>query len=99
MILITGAVEVGEANRAAFIAAASRHVALSRQEAGCISHGVFEDVMAPGTFVFVERWADMVAVRAHFAKDYSRAFVEMIERLAVRSTGVEIHDVASTRVV
>jgi quinol monooxygenase YgiN len=62
MIMITGTVEVADANRAAFIAAAARHVALSRQEPGCISHGVYEDAMAPGVFVFVERWADMSAV-------------------------------------
>lgn len=99
MILITGTVEVTDANRVAFIAAASRHVTLSRQEAGCISHGFFEDAMAPGTFVFVERWTDMAAVQAHFAMDYSREIVGVIRSLSERSTGVEIHEVAATRVV
>lgn len=99
MILITGTVEVAEANRAAFIAAATRHVTLSRGEAGCISHGFFEDVMAPGTFVFVERWRDMAAVQAHFTEDYSREIVGLIGALSERSTGVEIHEVASMRVV
>ncbi|HEY7798573.1 MAG TPA: putative quinol monooxygenase [Hyphomonadaceae bacterium] len=99
MILITGTVEVPAENREAFIAAATRHVSLSRTEPGCISHGVHEDVMASGTFVFVERWRDMAAVQEHFAKDYSRETVAMIRKLSVSSTGVEIHDVASTRVV
>ncbi len=99
MILITGTVDVAEVNRAAFIAAASHHVTRSREEAGCISHGFFEDVMAPGTFVFVERWRDMKAVQAHFAMDYSREIVGVIRGLSERSTGVEIHEVASTRVV
>ena len=99
MILITGTVVIADANRAAFIAAATHHVALSRTEAGCISHGVFEDQMAAGTFTFVERWRDMDAVREHFAKDYSRQTAAMLSRLAESSTGVEIHEVASTRVV
>ena len=99
MILITGTVVIADANRAAFIAAATHHVALSRTEAGCISHGVFEDQMAPGTFTYVERWRDMDAVREHFAKDYSRQTAAMLSRLAESSTGVEIHEVASTRVV
>jgi quinol monooxygenase YgiN len=99
MILITGTVEVAEANRAAFIAAVTRHVTLSREEAGCVSHGFFEDVMARGTFVFVERWRDMAAVQAHFAKGYSHEIVGVIRGLSVSSTGVEIHEVASTRVV
>jgi quinol monooxygenase YgiN len=99
MILITGTVEVADKNRAAFVAAVTRHVTLSQEEAGCISHGFFEDVMAPGTFVFVERWRDMTAVQAHFAKDYSQEIVGVIRGLSMRSTGVEIHEVASTRVV
>jgi quinol monooxygenase YgiN len=99
VILITGTVEVAEASRAAFIAAVARHVTLSREEAGCISHGCFEDVMAPGAFVFVERWRDMAAVQAHFAEDYSQEIVGVIRALSVRSSGVEIHEVASTRVV
>jgi quinol monooxygenase YgiN len=99
MILITGSVVAPAENRAAFIAAATRHVSLSRTEPGCISHGVHEDVMAPGTFVFVERWRDISAVQEHFAKDYSRETAAMIRKLSTSSTGVEIHDIASTRVV
>jgi len=99
MILITGTVEIAAADRHAFIAAANRHVELSRTEPGCVSHGFFEDVMAPGTFVFVERWRDMAAVQEHFARDYSRETAGLIRRLAVTSTGIEIHEVASTRIV
>lgn len=99
MILITGTVVVAEQNRAAFIAAVTRHVTLSRQEPGCISHGFFEDVMAPGTFTFVERWRDMDAVKIHFAMDYSREIVGVLKSLSESSTGVEIHEIASTRVV
>jgi len=99
MILITGTVVIAPENRAAFVEAATHHVALSRTEPGCISHAVHEDVMSPGTFVFVERWRDMAAVQEHFAKDYSRETVAMIRKLASRSSGVEIHEIASTRVV
>lgn len=99
MILITGTVTVREDNRAAFLEAVVRHVTLSRQEPGCISHGCHEDVMAPGTFVFVERWRDMDAVKEHFAKDYSRETVAAIRSLSTQSTGVEVHEIASTRVV
>ena len=99
MILITGTVVVAENNREAFLKAATHHVALSREEPGCISHGVFEDAMSPGTFTFVERWRDMDAVKEHFAMPYSKETAVMLRRLAVSSTGVEIHDVASTRVV
>lgn len=99
MILITGTVVIPEQNREAFITAVTRHVTLSRQEPGCISHGFFEDVMALGIFTFVERWRDMDAVKVHFAMDYSREIVGVLRSLSDSSTGVEIHEVASTRVV
>lgn len=99
MILITGTVVVSPENRAKFLDAVIHHVTLSRQEPGCISHSCNEDVMAPGTFTFVERWRDMAAVKEHFAKDYSRNTVAVIRSLSMQSTGVEIHDIASTRVV
>jgi quinol monooxygenase YgiN len=99
MILTTGTVVVAPENRAAFLEASIRHVTLSRSEPGCISHGVHEDAMAPNTFVFVERWCDMAAVQEHFAKDYSRETAAMLRKLARSTTGVEIHEIASTRVV
>lgn len=55
--------------------------------------------MTPGTFVFLERWRDMAAVQAHFAEDYNQEIVGVIRALSVRSSGVEIHAVASRRVV
>jgi quinol monooxygenase YgiN len=99
MILITGTVVVPPESRAAFLEAVIHHVTLSRQEPGCISHSCNEDVMAPGTFTFVERWADMDAVKLHFAKDYSRKTVAAIRSLSTQSSGVEIHEIASTRIV
>jgi hypothetical protein len=38
-------------------------------------------------------------VQAHFTEDYSREIVGLIGALSEHSTGVEIHEVASTRVV
>ena len=97
MILITGTVAVTSENRAAFLDVAIRHVNHSREEAGCIAYSCNEDVMAPNSFTFVERWRDQAAVKFHFAQDYSRSFVGEIARLAINSPVVEIHEVAGTR--
>src|SRR6185295_10251126 len=99
MILITGTVVVTPENRAAFCAVADAHVAKSRAEPGCVSYHVCEDVMAPGAFVFVEKWRDQEAVAAHFAKDYSHYLVQEMRRLATNDPQIEIHEIASTRVV
>lgn len=97
MILITGTVVVAPENRAAFLAAAKRQVTGSRSEAGCLGYSCNEDVMAPNTFTFVERWKDQAAVQFHFAQDYSRAFVGEMQRLALNQPVVAIHEVAGTR--
>jgi quinol monooxygenase YgiN len=99
MILITGTVVVTAEKRAAFLKAAESHVSLSRKEPGCIAHGCHEDTMAPGTFVFLEKWKDQAAVNEHFAKDYSRAFVTEIATLASNAPQIEIHEIAVTRAV
>jgi quinol monooxygenase YgiN len=97
MILITGTVVVAPDNRAAFLKAAEHQVTHSRQEEGCQGYTCNEDVMAPNTFVFVERWRDQAAVQIHFAKDYSRLLVSEMQRLAINAPVVEIHEIANTR--
>ncbi|HVY88872.1 MAG TPA: putative quinol monooxygenase [Hyphomonadaceae bacterium] len=99
MILITGTVEVEEDKRAEFLKAAERQVRSSLREEGCLDYGCFEDAWRRNRFTFVERWRDSAAVQVHFAKDYSREFMAAMRALVSKSTGVEIHEVASTRVL
>lgn len=39
----------------------------TRRESGCISYELLQDSSNPTDFVFVERWANAAAERAHFA--------------------------------
>ena len=48
--------------------------------------------------VFVWRWRDMAAVRAHVAEDQSQEIVGVIGALSERSMAVEIHEMGSARV-
>jgi quinol monooxygenase YgiN len=48
--------------------------------------------------VFVGRWRDMAAVRAHVAEDQSQEIVGVIGALSERSMAVEIHEMGSARV-
>lgn len=49
--------------------------ARSRGEAGCLAHHCHVDVEGDTRLVFVEKWADVDAVRSHFAVPASAAFV------------------------
>jgi len=68
------------------------HVHRSRQEPGCISHAVHVDCENPLRLVFVEQWADRVALLAHFAVPASRGFVRALQPLAAASPTIEIYD-------
>lgn len=68
--------------RDAAIVLGAEHSARSRAEPGCIAHNVHVDAEDASRLVFVERWADMAAVKTHFAMPESGAFVRDLVKLA-----------------
>ena len=93
MIVITGAARVAEANRAKFEKVAERQVTLSREEAGNVSYGYYEDRMEPGRYFFYEEWKDRAAVDFHFAQSYCHEFMEATRRLAEMEPEIAIREV------
>ncbi|MBV9418683.1 MAG: antibiotic biosynthesis monooxygenase [Alphaproteobacteria bacterium] len=61
---------------------ALEHVHRSRSEPGCIEHGVYVDAENPLKLHFFERWADELAIKAHFAVPESRSFARQLRALA-----------------
>src|SRR5687767_14873002 len=72
MIVVIGAVTVQEAGFAELRRLAQQHVERSRNEPGCVSHAMSIDSENPLRLVFVEEWADLAALQAHFAVPESR---------------------------
>jgi len=75
MIIITGSVTLRPEHLAAGVAQCVAHSMRSRAEPGCLAHNCHIDCENPNRVAFVEQWADMAAVLAHFAVPESRAFV------------------------
>jgi len=42
----------------------------TREEAGCISYDLSQSLTDENTLVFVERWKDMDAIKAHFVEPH-----------------------------
>lgn len=82
MIIVTGHVIAREDTDEAMQRLSVEHVLRSRAEPGCISHEVTRDVQQPRRFVFVERWADMAALQAHFRVEASRQFAKSMAQLS-----------------
>ncbi|MCE9648392.1 MAG: antibiotic biosynthesis monooxygenase [Parvibaculum sp.] len=94
MIVITGRMNIPDANRKDFFDISTRQVRLSREEAGCLSYWLFEDAMAPGTFFFYEEWKDRDAVDFHFKQDYCLDFVKRLRKLTSGEADMKIRTIA-----
>ena len=92
MILVLGSVHIKEGQLAEALALSQQHVARSRTEPGCLEHGVRIDAENGQRLVFVERWSDLAALRAHFALAGSRRFVKGMASLATAAPGIGIYD-------
>lgn len=94
MILVTGHVVARAETLEEIRRLSLEHVRRSRAEPGCISHDVHVDCENALRLVFVERWADAAALKAHFAVPASGAFVRTVSALAAEKVGMDIYEAA-----
>jgi len=92
MIIITGSVVAKDGRIADALALSLEHVRRSRQEAGCVSHAVHQDVEHPNRLFFFEEWADRAAINAHFAVPESQAFVRALGALAAEPPRLAMYE-------
>jgi quinol monooxygenase YgiN len=97
MILITAKATVTAENRDAYLALADAQVMNSREEPGCLDYGYYEDAMAPGTFIFVEKWAGQAALDFHFAQDYCLDFIKGVRKISKAASPIEIHHISEIK--
>ncbi|MBK8071299.1 MAG: antibiotic biosynthesis monooxygenase [Ramlibacter sp.] len=92
MIIVLGHVVAQPGRLDEALALSQAHVARSRAEPGCIAHAVHRDTENPQRLVFVEQWADMDALKAHFRVPESRAFGKALMALATEPPGMALFD-------
>ena len=90
MILVTGSLIARPETQAELRQVCQDHSARSRMEHGCLSHDVHLDCENPLRLVFLERWADLGALRVHFGRSDARGFVKAARALAAGGSPVEI---------
>ena len=92
MIIVFGSVVTTPDTHRAILDLSLEPVARSRAEPGCIAHNVHVDCEDPARLVFVEYWADMPALLAHFDVPASRDFVKSLRKLSPAPTEMKIFD-------
>ena len=93
MIVITGSAILKPETREAAIALGIEHSVRSRAEPGCIAHNVHIDAEDARRLVFLELWADLAAVKTHFAVPASGAFVRDLGGMTKGAPDMRIFDV------
>lgn len=98
MLIVTGTVTARPETITEMIRAALEHVHRSRAEPGCVSHDVGVDAGNPLRLMFLERWQDAAALKAHFAVRESRAFWKTLQRLAADPGEMAVYEARKIRV-
>lgn len=99
MIIITAKSAIDPENIPEFRQISEKQVLDSRKEEGCVDYGYFEDAMAPGEFIFVEKWKDQAALDFHFAQDYCLTFIKRARELTRSGSKIEINYVSETKTI
>ena len=94
MIIITGSATIRPEHFAEALALGVEHSVRSRVEPGCVAHNCHVDAEDSLRIVFVEEWADMAAVKTHFAVPESGQFVRQLSSFAVGAPDIAIYDAA-----
>ncbi|WP_368490908.1 putative quinol monooxygenase [Clostridium sp. BJN0013] len=69
--------------REKFIKLAEELIEKSRQEAGCISYGLFEDINDNSILTFIEEWEDSKAIEKHNNTEHFKRIIPLLAELRV----------------
>lgn len=97
MIIITGSATIRPEHFDAALKLGIEHSARSRAEPGCIAHNCHIDAEDPRRIVFVEEWADMAAVKTHFAVPDSGEFVRTLGAWAEGAPAMQLFEANELR--
>lgn len=92
MIIVIGSFVVKKGCVEDALKLSQQHVDHSRNESGCITHGVHLDSENPQRLVFVEEWRDQASISQHFAEATSIEFVKKLESLVVEAPEMAVYD-------
>lgn len=82
MIRLNVFIQVPEAAKAAFEAAAGELVAASQKEQGCIAYDLFQSATRSDVYMICETWSSEEALKAHEQTPHFTTLLPRIQELA-----------------
>jgi len=65
----------------------------TREEKGCHSYCLYQDILDSNQFVFVEEYSNQEALNIHFNSEYLKEFVANISNLQLKEMIIDIIDI------
>ncbi|MDR3596011.1 putative quinol monooxygenase [Clostridium sp.] len=78
MIRIVAKSVIKDDKREEYIQLAKELIEKSRQEQGCISYGLFQDLNEPSVITFIEDWQDQMAIDLHNNSEHFKRIVPLL---------------------
>lgn len=78
MIRIVAQSVIKDDKKEAFIQLAKELIEKSREEKGCISYGLFQDINNPSIITFIEDWEDQNAINLHNNSEHFKRIVPLL---------------------
>lgn len=78
MIIVHATTSIATESRDAFLEEARGAIAASLVESGCVTYTCSEDVTSPGTFHWVEEWADLASFNLHAEAAHHLDFIRAL---------------------
>ena len=94
LLIVAGDIEIDPAHRDRATEAATRMMAATRQEEGCLEYTIAADIDDAGRFVILEKWASPAALEAHFATPHMAEFQGAMAGLGIRRLDVKRYEIA-----
>jgi len=85
MIQVVAKATVKEEMKESYLEKAFELIESTRNEEGCLSYELFQDIKDPGIFTFIEKWEDMDHLERHFNTEHFRRIVPLLKDMRLSS--------------
>ncbi|MFL0198484.1 putative quinol monooxygenase [Clostridium sp. WILCCON 0269] len=91
MIKIVASSIIKEGQKEKYLQLTKELIEKSRQEVGCISYGLFQDINDDSILAFIEEWQDAEAVQQHNNSEHFKRIVPVLAELLIGTGEINIY--------
>ena len=91
MIKIVATSVIKDEKREEYIQLVKELIEKSKQEQGCISYGLFQDINDPSIITFIEDWQDQKSIELHRNSEHFKRIVPLLADFRVSKGEVNLY--------